>query len=88
MDSDTRSSAGTFSLKVWNNQIVIFRDHQLEVFNRFSSVFDIAVKSVQKTSAEQTQKCQGYYKREFQAIGKVFQQMGQAIQQDGLLRKF
>ena len=59
----------------------------MEVFNRFSTYLDVSVKAVQKMSAEQTQKCQNYYKREFQTIGKTFQQMGQAIQQDGLSRK-
>ena len=59
----------------------------MDVFNRFSSYFDAAVKNMQKMSADQTQKCQTHYKREFQNIGKVFQQMGQAIQQDGLLRE-
>ena len=41
-----------------------------------------------KTAADQTQKCQSHYKREFQTIGKAFLQLGQAMEQDGNLRKF
>ena len=65
-----------------------YRDTQMEIFNKFSTYFDAAVKTMQKMSADQTQKCQTHYKREFQSIGKVFIQMGQAIQQDGDLSKF
>ena len=35
-----------------------------------------------KTAADQTQKCQNHYKREFQTIGKAFLQLGQAMEQD------
>ena len=35
-----------------------------------------------RTAADQTQKCQNHYKREFQTIGKAFLQLGQAMEQD------
>ena len=38
-----------------------------------------------KTAADQTQKCQNHYKREFQTIGKAFLQLGQAMEQDNNL---
>lgn len=60
----------------------------MDVFNRFSVCFDGAVKNVHKMTAEQTQKYQTHFKREFQNIGKVFLQLGQAIQQDGNMREF
>ena len=36
-----------------------------------------------KTSTDQTQKCQKHYKMEFSNIGKAFQMLGSALQQDG-----
>ena len=63
------------------------RDHEVEVFSKFSNSFDAAVKNMHKTAADQTQKCQKYYKMEFQTIGKAFQQLGNALQQDGNYRK-
>ena len=59
----------------------------MEVFTKFTNFFDAAVKNLQKTSADQTQKCQNHYKREFQTIGKSFIQMGQALQQEGNFRE-
>ena len=63
------------------------RDHEVDVFSKFSNSFDAAVKNMHKTAADQTQKCQKYYKMEFQTIGKAFQQLGNALQQDGNYRK-
>ena len=63
------------------------RDHEVDVFSKFSISFDTAVKNMHKTAADQTQKCQKYYKMEFQTIGKAFQQLGNALQQDGNYRK-
>jgi len=57
-------------------------DHEVEVFTRFTNSFDAAVKNMLKTAADQTQKCQNHYKREFQTIGKAFLQLGQAMEQD------
>ena len=54
----------------------------MEVFTRFTNSFDAAVKNMLKTAADQTQKCQNHYKREFQTIGKAFLQLGQAMEQD------
>ena len=54
----------------------------MEVFTRFTCSFDAAVKNMLKTAADQTQKCQNHYKREFQTIGKAFLQLGQAMEQD------
>ena len=55
----------------------------MDVFTKFTNVFDAAVRNMHKTSTDQTQKCQKYYKMEFQTIGKAFQQLGGALQQDG-----
>jgi len=52
------------------------------VFTRFTTSFEGAVKNMLKTAADQTQKCQNHYKREFQTIGKAFLQLGQAMEQD------
>jgi sorting nexin-9/18/33 len=57
-------------------------DHEVEVFTRFTTSFEAAVKNMLKTAADQTQKCQNHYKREFQTIGKAFLQLGQAMEQD------
>ena len=62
--------------------LVCFRDHEVEVFTRFTNSFDAAVKNMLRTAADQTQKCQNHYKREFQTIGKAFLQLGQAMEQD------
>ena len=55
----------------------------MDVFTKFTNVFDAAVRNMHKTSTDQTQKCQKYYKMEFQTIGKAFQQLGSALEQDG-----
>lgn len=55
----------------------------MEVFTKFSTSFDGAVKNMSKLAADQTQKCQTHFKREFQTIGKSFQQLGDAMGQDG-----
>ena len=52
------------------------------MFTRFTTSFEGAVKNMLKTAADQTQKCQNHYKREFQTIGKAFLQLGQAMEQD------
>ena len=66
----------------------VFRDHEVDVFTRFTGSFDAAVKNMLKTAADQTQKCQNHYKREFQTIGKAFLQLGQAMEQDNNLGMF
>jgi hypothetical protein len=38
-----------------------FSDHQMEVFNRFSNYLDVAVKSVQKMSADQVSMLQNFF---------------------------
>ena len=40
-----------------------------------------------KTAADQTVRCQTAFKREYQTMGKAFNQLGQALQQDGNYRK-
>ena len=64
------------------NDTTFFSDHEVEVFTRFTTSFEAAVKNMLKTAADQTQKCQNHYKREFQTIGKAFLQLGQAMEQD------
>jgi len=58
-------------------------DHEVEVFTKFSLALDSAVKNMHKTAAEQTQRCQTHFKREYQTVGKSFNQLGLALQQDG-----
>jgi len=58
-------------------------DHEIEVFTKFSLSLDSAVKNMHKTAAEQTQRCQNHFKREYQTVGKAFNQLGLALQQDG-----
>ena len=41
-----------------------------------------------KTAAEQTQRCQNHFKREYQNVGKAFDQLGRALEQDGNYCKF
>ena len=41
-----------------------------------------------KTAAEQTQRCQNHFKREYQTVGKAFNQLGLALQQDGNYCKY
>ena len=60
-----------------------FSDHEIEVFTKFSLSLDSAVKNMHKTAAEQTQRCQNHFKREYQTVGKAFNQLGLALQQDG-----
>ena len=36
-----------------------------------------------KTAGEQTTRCQNHFKREYQTIGKAFDQLGRALEQDG-----
>jgi len=60
-----------------------FVDHEVEKFSAFSLSLDTAVKNMHKTSTDQTQKCQKHYKMEFSNIGKAFQMLGSALQQDG-----
>lgn len=60
-----------------------FIDHEVEVFTKFSGALDTAVKNMHKTAGEQTQKCQTHFKREYQTVGKAFNSLGQALQQDG-----
>jgi hypothetical protein len=49
---------------------------------------DSAVKNMHKTAAEQTQRCQNHFKREYQTVGKAFNQLGLALQQDGNYCKY
>ena len=62
---------------------LFFSDHEVEKFSAFSLSLDTAVKNMHKTSTDQTQKCQKHYKMEFSNIGKAFQMLGSALQQDG-----
>ncbi len=59
-------------------------DHQVSVFTTFTNHMDGAVKNMQKTCADQTQKFQTHFKREYQTVGKAFLQLGSALQQDGI----
>ncbi len=56
----------------------------MSVFTTFSNHMDSAVKNLQKTCADQTQKYQSSFKREYQTVGKAFVQLGSALQQDGI----
>ena len=67
---------------------VFFSDHEIEVFTKFSLSLDSAVKNMHKTAAEQTQRCQNHFKREYQTVGKAFNQLGLALQQDGNYCKY
>lgn len=58
-------------------------EREVLTFSQFSTQFDVAVRNLAKTAADQTTKCQNHYKREFQSIGKTFTQLGQAMEQDG-----
>ncbi len=58
-----------------------FSEHQVSVFTTFTNHMDSAVKNMQKTCAEQTQKYQNHFKREYQSVGKAFVQLGAALQQ-------
>lgn len=62
---------------------VLFSDHEVDVFTKFSSSLDSAVKNMHKTAADQTQRFQTHFKREYQTVGKAFNQLGTALQQDG-----
>ena len=66
----------------------LFSDHEVEVFTKFSLALDSAVKNMHKTAAEQTQRCQNHFKREYQNVGKAFDQLGRALEQDGNYCKF
>ena len=66
----------------------LFSDHEIEVFTKFSLSLDSAVKNMHKTAAEQTQRCQNHFKREYQTVGKAFNQLGLALQQDGNYCKY
>ena len=63
----------------------LYRDHEVDVFTRFTGSFDAAVKNMLKTAADQTQKCQNNYNREFQTIANAFLQLGEALRQDNNL---
>ena len=60
-----------------------FIDQEVEIFSKFTTSLDGAVKNMHKTATEQTQRCQTHFKREYQTVGKAFQQLGTALQQDG-----
>merc|ERR1719429_252474 len=60
-----------------------FIDQEVEIFTKFTTSLDSAVKNMHKTAADQTQRCQTHFKREYQTVGKAFQQLGQALAQDG-----
>ena len=78
------------NIPAFAKQVILYpgySDHEVDVFTRFIGSFDGAVKNMLKTSQDQTQKCQNHYKREFQTIGKAFLHLGQAMEQDGNLRK-
>ena len=60
-----------------------FIDQEVEIFTKFSTSLDSAVKNMHKTASDQTQRCQTHFKREYQTVGKAFQQLGQALAQDG-----
>jgi hypothetical protein len=68
--------------------LFLFSDHEIEVFTKFSLSLDSAVKNMHKTAAEQTQRCQNHFKREYQTVGKAFNQLGLALQQDGNYCKY
>ena len=44
---------------------------------------DGAVRNLQKTCADQTQKYQSHFRREYQTVGRAFLQLGEALRQDG-----
>ncbi len=54
------------------------------MFTTFTNHMDGAVKNLQKTCADQTQKYQSHFKREYQTVGRAFVQLGAALQQDGI----
>ena len=58
-------------------------EHQVSVFTTYRNSMEEAVKNLQKTCADQTNKYHSHFKREYQAIGKAFTQLGAAMQQDG-----
>ncbi len=60
----------------------------MSIFTTFTNHFDVAVKNMLKTAADQTQKYQTHFKREHQTVGKAFLQLGAACQQDGNTRKY
>jgi len=60
-----------------------FVDREVQIFSQFHTQFDVAVKNLAKTAADQTTKCQNHFKREFQQVGKAFIQLGQAMDGDG-----
>jgi len=60
-----------------------FIDQEVEIFTKFTTSLDSAVKNMHKTATDQTQRCQTHFKREYQTVGKAFQQLGSALAQDG-----
>jgi len=63
-----------------------FLDRQLEIFNKFHNRFDRAVQGMFKLCSDQTRRCQTTAKQEFQGIGKAFNALGSAMEQDGIER--
>ena len=62
-------------------------DRQLEIFNKFHNRFDRAVQGMFKLCSDQTRRCQTTAKQEFQGIGKAFNALGSAMEQDGIESK-
>ena len=60
-----------------------FIDHEVEVFTKFTISLDAAVKNMHKTSVDQSLRCQNNFRREYQTMGRAFNQLGTALQQDG-----
>ena len=60
-----------------------FIDQEVEIFTKFTTSLDSAVKNMHKTASDQTQRCQTHFKREYQTVGKAFQHSGSALAQDG-----
>lgn len=54
------------------------------MFANFSQSLDFAVKNLAKVAADQTNKCQNEYKRDYQTICKAFHQLGEAMESQEL----
>ena len=54
-------------------------DEKVEAFTHFTEAFECSAKIMQKVAIDQAEKCQNHYKREYEAIGQAFVQLGQSM---------